>query len=447
MKVFLGLFNISSLYEEYTKGLTALGHEVYSADFMQGNDIVGSSATSLPVASLIARNLKPEEISDKAQWQFWTEYFLKIAWQKALEADVCIFLWCTFRPDCSDLAELKSMGKKVIVRFVGNESRVPALEEQFNALTGRGNMSFSDAYNLDILKKPLNYVRLAEKYADVILGASLLSLRPTYHDSFMLDHSKVPFDGQQRAKDPVLLHAPSNVATKGAGQWERIFAELKAKGLSFTVKQAKGMVHDKFLQEYAKADINCGGIYHGGKAELEALAGGAVPLAASFPWPPHGGTVSNYMRQLAAETAQALGYKPGEPEYDVILGKKREVCELKTHYYQLVHHITPETASAVLQSTILDYERRKLQALAGRRFIENYCDPAKVWKDIMQILEDPQAPASHGLLQPPYFFYKQYKPHDDPRWLLLLNAGTAMVQDCLWYKQYIKPGKRDGLVF
>jgi hypothetical protein len=340
------------------------------------------------------------------------------------------------------------MGKKLIVRFVGGDNRVPALEEQYNALMGRGSLPGCAAYDLNDLKGKLNYVRLAEKYADVILGGGTLSLRPSYHDFFMIDYDKIPFNAQPEGKNPVILHAPSNAVTKGAGQWDLIFAELEARGLSFTVRQVKGMPHDEFLKEYAKADINCGGIYYGGKAELEALAGGAIPLAASSPWPPQqGATVSGYMRQMASDAASALGYTPDDPEYAVILRKKREYCEMCGSYYKLVHHVTPETAAAVLQAVILNYEQIKSQVLAGRRFIENYCHPARVWKDIMRILEDPQALESQAMLEAPDFFYKRYKPHDDREWRLTLNAGNAMVQDCLWYKRHIRPGQRDGLIF
>ncbi|MDR1396919.1 MAG: glycosyltransferase [Desulfarculales bacterium] len=446
MKIFLGMFNISSLYQEYVKGFTALGHEVFSVDFMPAENIINDEYTSLQVPNFIRLKMEEENTSDPARQEYWSDYCAKWAWQKAMEADLCFFMWLTFTHDNRDLAWLKNAGKKIVVRFIGTESRVAELDEQFNALHGRAHTDYSLSRGWEELAQKIHYVRSAEKYADLILGPSTLSLRPNYHDFFTIDYSGIPFDPMPR-EIPVLLHAPSSTATKGTQEWQRIFAQLAGQGLKFEPRLVQEMEHNEFLKEYAKADIHCGGLYIGGKAELEALAGGAVPLAASAKWPPDGSSVGGYIRELTSITAQALGLDKNSPEFARIHQIKREYCQGNSDYFSLVQHVTPQSAADVLRYFILNPEKRYRQAVAGREFIEKYCSPQRRCAEILDMLANPDSAESQAKLWNFDFFHKKYRPRQDAKWLDILNKGTATVRDCQWYKQYIKPLSRDGLLF
>ena len=70
--------------------------------------------------------------------------------------------------------------------------------------------------------------------------------------------------------------------------------------------------------------------------------------------------------------------------------------------------------------------------------------------DILQYLNAPEAFASQAMLSGQYsFFHKEYVPEGEyERSLLpLLNETTAIVRDTPWYKRFISPMQRDGLVF
>jgi hypothetical protein len=447
VKIFIGMYNIASLYVEYAKGFTALGHEVFAVDFQVYSPIIDHSHTNMQVYSLLEQKMAEEGSDSRKRRQFWLNYYSAYAWEKALEADVCLFMYQTFKPDCSDLEILRRRGKKIAVRFIGSETLIPEIDAQYNGLRGRMRGGYDLSAPLDEGRKKLFYARGAEKHAHLILGTSPLSLRPGLWDFFNLSLDDIPFKPCQN-KIPLLLHGPSLHASKGTALWQQIFADLKLQGLNFTVNYVQNMDHREFLRQYAAADINCGGLYVGGKAELEAMAGGAIPLAASFPWPPPGyNSVGSYISRLTDITCRAL--QADAEQIKAIRDVKRSFCETQARYFRLVQHVTPNSAAEVLRYWIGNYEERRPRAEEGRRFVEEVCAPVKLCARILRILQDPESVESHALLHDfsDQFFRRRYIPRPDPEWRAAVNAATATVKDCLWYKQYVEAGTRDGLFF
>jgi hypothetical protein len=396
---------------------------------------------------MLKQKMAEEGTDSQERRQFWIDHYSAYAWEKALEADVCLFIYQTFWPDCGDLEILRRQGKKIAVRFVGGDTLAPEIDAQYNSLLGRTRGSYNLYAPLEETQKKLLYARGAEKHAHLILGFSPLSLRPSLWDFFNLSLEDIPFKPCQN-KIPVLLHGPSSNLTKGTARWQEIFAALERQGLDFKVNYVQNMAHREFLRQYAAADINCGGMYVGGKAELEAMAGGAVPLAASFTWPPPGyNSVGSYISRLTDITCRAL--RASGEQVKAIREVKRNFCETLARYFRLVQHVTPATAAEVLRYWIGNYEGRQQMAEQGRSFVEEVCSPVKLCARIMRILEDPESMESHAFLNSfsNQFFRQHYLPRPDPQWRAMVNATTAMVQDCFWYKQYVEPGERDGLLF
>lgn len=450
MKIFLGMFNISSLYVEYVKGFRALGHEVFSVDIQWPSPIIDDSCTSMQIHSLIRARLRAENNFSEQRAQHWWNHYYRLAWQKALEADVCLFIWTTFRnSDYQDLAQLKQMGKKVIVRLVGSECRVEEVDKQHAGLNKNGVVEIKGASSLKLMQQRLFYLRSVEKYADLILGASCSSLRPSLQSFFNIDLDDIAYNPEPN-HIPVLLHAPSNNLRKGSPLWQEAFATLKKQGIKFEERIIQGLTHSQFVQEYAKADINCGGIFFGGKAELEAMAGGCLPLAARVMWPPAGfSSTASYISYLSDYTSEALGIERGSEDYKTIRRAKGAYCHTLSSYLNLVQSVNPTNLVDVLKYWITNHDKRRAQIYAGRQFVENYCSPQKQCEQILDMVHQPEELSSHAQLNNIFdeFFYRHYDPGNSQDWLNTLNAGNLIVQDCAWYKQYIKPMRRNGLVF
>ena len=114
MKIFIGMQNTGSLMADYGTGFRELGHEVFCVT--ETSNAIVSDAVDLNIAAAAAARY-PGLQADDPKRTAYVELLRRIAWQKALEADVCMFIWNSFREDASDLLELKNLGKKLVVRF------------------------------------------------------------------------------------------------------------------------------------------------------------------------------------------------------------------------------------------------------------------------------------------------------------------------------------------
>lgn len=437
MKIFIGLENVASLYHEYSMGFRALGHEVFTVTDVDRQHF-GLASVDLPIPALVEEKLRRERTADPARREHWANVYRKMAWEKALESDICLFIWKTFRPDASDIVELKRRGKKVIIRFCGSEVRDFDVAEQCRQHYDMAPTNQENDPCVHRFPENLHYLRLAELHADLLLCGSEMSLRPFYSSSNILDIPSIPHNPEQRT-EPVLLHAPTDWAKKGTAEWLQIFAALRSAGLKFGVKFCEGLRHDEFIQEYAGADIYCGSLYTAGKADLEALAAGCVVFSY---WEPYQEELfAWYIRQLA----KALSLNPDQEAF------ARE-CLLSQCIHSVKNGIpiVPARRASLIEDLaglILDYDRRCMLATAGRPFVEKYCSPETECGAILQILKDPDCLKSQFLQLVPYFFNLYYKPGSDPSRIEIFNRYTGMVRNTPWYKLYTQPGERNGLKF
>ena len=437
MKIFMGMINITSLYEEYRSGFEALGHEVFTAEVYRGPNQKDEPA-DLPIPDLAEARARQEGQDTPERRAHWKNFYMDMAWQKACEADVCIFLWQTFREDCRDLAQLKAMGKKIIVRFCGSEVRDDHAHAQFGRETGLAATETEGAA-LETLQKKLHYLRMSERYADLTIYSSVLGLRPFYgNGGRLMDTSGIlPNTGQRQV--PVILHAPSNRLTKGTSEFLLILEALRGLGLRFGTKIVEGLAHEQMLREYVGSDIYCGALYFGGKADDEAMAAGCVVLS------PRGrGMTSEEQAEYYAPVLRALGLDASEDNIRWIDRLQGGVCVAQENP---TIAITPENALEELAAVIQDWPRRQRLARQGVAYIKKYYDPAVVCGNILQMLDEPDKLEHRAALAWPAFFRQRYLPPDDPQRLALFNKYTTLVSRCPWYAQYITPGERAGLRF
>lgn len=150
----------------------------------------------------------------------------------------------------------KLLKKKVIVLFVGSDSRPP----------------YCDVYtdDLDKLRSEIewNYkkVRRMEKYADVIIdnpANSFFHRKPfvqyTYFGNVVSDDDLAAnmLDKHERdeSEPVVIVHAPSDTVAKGTECIRQLMSELKKEGYSIEYDEITGVSHEEVIKHIGNADI------------------------------------------------------------------------------------------------------------------------------------------------------------------------------------------------
>ena len=436
MKIFMGMHMTGSLMGDYAAGFRELGHEVFCATL--SDNAITSSEADLNIPRMSAARFARRPDAPHGEKAAYTRRLTELAWQKALEADLCFFIWSTFLPDASDLRTLRNMGKKIVVRFCGSEVRDPEAERQMAALHGTPYTEYG--LSRKALPDKLQYLRVCEKYADLLITGSTMSLRPVSVKGAYLFQPESGVCNVNQRKHPVLLHAPSNNLTKGTHIWMRIFDALRSAGLQFGVKLVQGIPHEEMPEEYARADIFCNSLFFGGRASWEAMAAGCVSVSgdATSAW-------GNYIRRGIRENLRGLGLPPGDEAelawwnatvFEQILPASPEIA------------VTPESAAGELARLIQDWPRRAKLAEQGPRYVSEKLSPRAVCQDILEYLQNPDSPKQRSrLIWFPFFRQEYSTENDSPEEIALFNRHTEMVRSCGWYKDYVPSGERGGLRF
>lgn len=437
MKIFMGMHNIASLMHDYAAGFRALGHEVFCVA-EDDNAIRNYEQVDLIIPRMTAAAAAGKKLSPQAAAEHWLRY-RKLAWQKALEADVCFFIWNTFESDAGDLPVLRKMGKKIIVRFCGSEVRDMEANRQAFLHYGAPYTEYGQDRAV-LLPRHLHYLRMCERYAHLLICSSNMSLRPTFGRACLLFQADSTLCNIRQRERPLILHAPSKKATKGTQGWLEIFDELRAAGLHFDIRLLENIPHKEMAQEYANADIFCNSLFYGGRASNEALAAGCVVLSSDVSQ-----TYQDYVRSSAADNMRGLGLPPGEAQeawwwrrqgYENILSRSPVVG------------VKPHTAAKELAALISDLPRRQALAEKGPSWVAEAFSPAVACREILDQLADPGSLEKRARLFWNPFFNRRYTPErDTPEQIALFNKYTGMVRGCRWYKDYVIPCERGGLRF
>ena len=323
------------------------------------------------------------------------------------ECDIFLFIWRSFYPSCEDLKLLKSKGKKIIALFVGDDVRwKPAMEQEFS-MFNLMPIEYED-YNdsEEYLKIKLRYIRLMEKYADLIINtedAAQLQIRPYLRNSRFIDLRTISPSIEQRTI-PHIIHSPSNRDFKGTKYILEAVNNLKSKNIEFTFSLIENLANKEALKKYAEADILIGQLLapSGGKQDIEALASGTVVL-----------------------TNNDEKYLQNSPlRYPII-------------------HTDPHNIFKVLKETILSNEKRQKIAKKGVEFVQKNLDVVDFCKNIIHHLNHNYE--SNSFIKPT-FLRDHYKPRN--RWeIKLINESNKFVMNEYWYRASIITKKRSNLVF
>ena len=406
LKTFIGLSDIASSIDNWSFGFQANNIKTLKGS-MYYQDPIQNSKLHFVVEKYQIEYFRPGRISVRLK-PWLDKLVIDYYFRKAIrECDIFVFFWSSFHSDFSDYKILKEKGKKIITVFVGDDIRwEPAMKQEFenNDLTPFQYASYD--YSITTLEKKLNFLRVAEKYSDLIFSQpnmSQLSLKP-YHNLFipmsLHDIKEAPLQRQH----PFIVHAPTSIG-KGTHYIEPIIERLKNEGLVFEYKKIQNVPRAEAMSIYANSDIIIDQLLlpGGGGLAHEGLAMGKVVLT------------------LMAHN-----------KYDQ---KKPKDCPLID--------VSKETLYEVLKDLITNQIKRSEIAVKGGRYIEKYHSPKILIENILNHLNGSK------LMNPdfyPTFFREDFIPESKED-LVEYNKWNQYVADCDWYKKNIVPGERAGLLF
>lgn len=407
-KIFLGLTEIASQLSIYKKAFERLGVEVVSVlcdKHIQHKDIKGNYDF---VISDYYQDIATKSISsNKLKFR---DYCLKKIFEQYLnECDVFLFMYQqTFLPEMADYPLLKDAGKKIIHNFCGTDIRYPlAMEQEFASFNMAPIIYSEHMMGILTLQRQIHFLRMAEKYADMIISLpnqGQLALRPYNNFFYPVDLEEISVGRNQRKLNPVVAHAPSNRLFKGTSHILNVFDRLKKEGLNFTPLLIENMTYAEAVKAYEDIDILVGQVLApgGGKQAFELLASGKVVLSA----------MGNYKY----------------PQFET-----EESCPIVD--------VNKDNLYDVLKRVILDYPLRKELSEKGRPYVEKYHNVYELANNMLSDLYSNINEHMHY----PKFFRDSFIPKEGDQWIC--NQYNDFVKECSWYKEYVKSGVREGLLF
>jgi hypothetical protein len=422
MKLFIGTVNIASQLNDWKFGFESNGCNVAIGSYGNHSNIIKGTYDILITRKgnyklPLIRSYTLDRIINNYLFKENKDYRRKLLKKLVKEYDVFFFIWSSVLDGYEDFEIIKDAGKKIIVQHVGDDVRwAPAATQEFEIWGFRPIEYDNYNYNTDNLESRLGFLRMSEKYADLIYSRpnqAQLGLRNYGVNPYIVKYADFEERSNQRVL-PKVVHFPSSSSFKGTKYVLEAVSQLQRSGIAFEFhttgdtiaygSDSKTIPYESIVKIYEQCDILIGQVLcpGGGRQERELLASGKIVMSNMSP---------RYETHLPAEN----------PIIDV----------------------NPENLAEKLKEIILDYDRRCDLAKVGRPYVEYHHNPVKVTARILQELE---SGAYKSATYQPNFFRNTFSPESQEH-VAVYNKWTAFVKDEPWYKQSIISGERDGLIF
>jgi hypothetical protein len=288
--------------------------------------------------------------------------------------DLFIFLWAgtSLTERNREFPILKKLGKNIVSFFCGSDVRHSSGYSQlFAPLISNKSVEDWHAIREDFatepLARPLRDMRMAERYADLIISVpnnSMLGVRPYQH--FFVPVNLRDYQSLIPERDvPVVVHAPSDKGVKGTQKIVAALEQLRSEGVPFELRLLHGVPHQHVLSELSDADIAIDQLnlpLHG-MFGLEAMASGC-----------------------ALATCNREDYEP--------FPQNRPIW-----------HIDATNIHAGLKRLLTDKDLRLRLARDGRKYVEQHHEHVQVAQRILEALDAVNLQYDHY----PTFFARSYK--------------------------------------
>jgi glycosyltransferase involved in cell wall biosynthesis len=370
LRVLVGTVEIAGQLPDVADGFRRLGHEVTSV-VSQRNPFYPELRYDVDAGGKeILWSYKADRCAQVARL-LW----LEARHQLIARHDVFVFFWAgkSLLEFNSEYPLLKKLGKRIVTVFNGDDVRHWSAYSQQQACVVKESacvalQDLSEAYRDDPLERPLQNIRMAERWSDLIISQpnqSVLAVRPYMHFFVPLDLSGYRYHAPGR-EVPVVVHAPSHKGVKGTETILAALDRLKAEGVPYELRLLHGVSSRQVISELVEADVVIDQLHlplHG-KLGVEAMASGC-----------------------ALATCDREGFEPFPPA-------------------RPVWHIGPENLGERLRRLLTDRELRLRLARDGRRHVERYHDHVEVARRMAEHLE---AGGTERYDHYPTFFAREYR--------------------------------------
>jgi len=415
MKVFIGLTDIGSQINAYKDGFEKNGFEVLTASFDSNNVMLSNNVDYVidkyfPAPIKYFPGIRPKKFQKFLQEK--CNPSKNFILRKALrECDIFVFMFNSFYRDFSDLEKIKKKNKKIIFIFTGgHEIWYFAAKQEFEKL-GMRPLEMNPEYYSKIsdLQRALKSVRMAERYADLILSTpmqSQLLLRPYMKFHIPISDYYINNEIGKQRKVPRIIHAPSSPTFKGTKYVLAVIDKLKSRqDIQFEFELVHNVKHEEAIVIYQECDILINQLLapSPGKLGFEGLAMGKVMMT-------------------------FIGKDFG---YDEKLSNDCPIVD--------VH---PDNLEEKLIELITNKDLRQSIAERGPKYIKRYHNPKEIVRQMILNLNSKETKFDFY----PTFFRENFVPERIER-TGIYNEWTDLVKNENWYKKYIKTGHRNGLNF
>lgn len=370
MKIFIGTEEIASVITDLTVGFRKLGHDV-TTYVQTKNKFYASSKYDIVRGNIfnnIFNYLDSKKLSANIKYylgridEIISAPFTDIRNRKIIkDHDLFIFIWRPWLPESYLFPLLKKKGKKIVCIHVGSDVRyMPAFEQEYN-IDASGWEAF---FQNDSLDYKIKKVRYHELYADQVYSGpdqAGLYLRPYNHYWVPLQNEKNIVFNIPARKVPLIIHAPSRSGIKGTAIINETIEQLKKDGIDLEYQCIQNMPNNELLKLLSDADILCDELNLHGPGMLSAEA----------------------MMAGCAVATRCLNVAPFQPP----------VCS-----------VTAETLYEKLKLLITDIDYRVKLATEGRRFVEDFNNPANIAAKMLDDLNGEKKPEYE-----PRFYMEKFK--------------------------------------
>jgi len=357
MRILIAGDEVCGIMKTYQVELQNLGHQVFSAIHIKDryfseykyDFFLGSLRPKIPFTFFGKEILLLKKIVQRVQ-SIRLRKFLR---NRVTDYDLVIYMWRTILTDSSDVKMFRKNGAKIVFLFLGAEVRYYEIfQKKYDAYKWDVKLAemAREEFVVPIVTL-LRYVRIAEKYGDLIYGVpdqEGLQVRPYYHLEIPIDTKKFEFQNNFR-KIPKVIHAPSHPWHKGSDLIEATIERLKNEGVEFEYVRLKGVPNHEVIAYLKDCDVLVDEINgHGpGILAFEAMSCGCVIL-------------TKHLAEYAHVFAPPLV------------------------------HIDSDNIYESVKKVILDYELRQELIVKGRAYVERKNEGAVLAKDLLENLNNPR---------------------------------------------------------
>ena len=407
MKILIGTHEIAGWIQSYKTGFELNGHQVTTAVFEQAGFYNYQYDYNLNEYYHKGRHKKAgikshhylERVKRKIKNRNADSNYRKFITRLIDEHDIIVVMWSSFRLNYFEYQYIREKKKKFVCLFVGSDARY------FRAFKNEFDVSQWSFNNTMLHNNPayhLKLIRNAEKYADIIYSVpdqAGLQLRPYHHLQVPVLNSNIIFQNNKR-DIPVVVHAPSIPYKKGTDIIENTLQQLKEEGVQFEFVSLRNMANKELMNVLNKADILIDEIvYHGpGALSFEAMLSGCAVAT-------------------------------------------RCMLNSPVSFMPPVWHIDAYNIHDRLRHLFTDKNLRNKLIEDGREYAMQHNTAEIVTKGILADLD-----AQKKYDYYPTYLRQQFKPDNNSE-KECINQWTGFVKECDWYKSYISPGEREGLLF